>query len=64
MAVLFLARSASARHSDEVFVTGTAAEVTPVSEIDEYRFTPGQITRTLLEDYDSLVRGARNEAAA
>jgi branched-chain amino acid aminotransferase len=49
--------------TDEVFVTGTAAEVTPVSEIDDYRFTPGEITRTLLEDYDGLVRGARREAA-
>ena len=43
--------------TDEVFVTGTAAEVTPVSEIDDYRFTPGEITKTLLEDYDGLVRG-------
>jgi branched-chain amino acid aminotransferase len=25
----------------ECFLTGTAAEVTPVSEIGEYRFTPG-----------------------
>jgi branched-chain amino acid aminotransferase len=50
--------------TDEVFVTGTAAEVTPVSEIDDYRFAPGQITKTLLEDYDGLVRGGRKEAAA
>lgn len=50
-------------NTQEVFVTGTAAEVTPVSEIDEYRFTVGDITRTLLEDYDGLVRGARSEAA-
>jgi branched-chain amino acid aminotransferase len=49
--------------TDEVFVTGTAAEVTPVSEIDDYRFTPGEITKTLLEDYDGLVRGERREAA-
>lgn len=51
-------------HTDEVFVTGTAAEVTPVSEIDDYRFTPGEITKTLLDDYDRLVCGERNEAAA
>jgi branched-chain amino acid aminotransferase len=49
--------------TQEVFVTGTAAEVTPVSEIDDYRFTVGDITRTLLEDYDGLVRGAQSEAA-
>ena len=49
--------------TDEVFVTGTAAEVTPVSEIDDYRFTPGEITKTLLEDYDGLVRGDQRAAA-
>ena len=27
----------------EVFLTGTAAEVTPVGEIDHYRFTPGEV---------------------
>jgi branched-chain amino acid aminotransferase len=35
----------------ECFLTGTAAEVTPVSEIGEYRFTPGRITETLMNDY-------------
>lgn len=49
--------------TQEVFVTGTAAEVTPVSEIDDYTFTVGDITRTLLEDYDGLVRGVQSEAA-
>ena len=41
---------------EEVFVTGTAAEVTPVGEIDQHRFTPGQITEALLTDYETLVR--------
>ena len=36
--------------------TGTAVEVTPVSEIGEYKFTPGEITKTLMEDYDAEVR--------
>jgi len=36
----------------EVFLTGTAAEVTPVGSIDDHRFTPGEITRTMMEDYD------------
>ena len=43
--------------TDEVFVTGTAAEVTPVGQIDDINFQVGSITRTLLEDYDALVRG-------
>jgi branched-chain amino acid aminotransferase len=35
----------------ECFLTGTAAEVTPVSEIGPYKFKPGQITETLMNDY-------------
>ena len=50
--------------TDEVFVTGTAAEVTPVGEIDDHKFLVGNVTRTLLEDYDNLVRGGGAEAAA
>lgn len=40
---------------EECFITGTAAEVTPVSEIGEYKFTPGQISQALMEDYTKLV---------
>lgn len=40
----------------ECFITGSAAEVTPVSEISDYRFTPGEISAALLEDYMKLVR--------
>lgn len=40
----------------ECFITGSAAEVTPVSEIGDYRFTPGDISKTLLDDYMALVR--------
>jgi branched-chain amino acid aminotransferase len=40
----------------EVFLTGTAAEVTPVGEIDHYRFTPGRITETLMDAYAAEVR--------
>ena len=39
----------------EVFLTGTAVEVTPVSEVADYKFTPGETTRTLMEDYETLV---------
>ena len=49
--------------TDEIFVTGTAAEVTPVGEIDGRKFTVGTICQTLMEDYDNLVR-VRSEAAA
>ena len=35
----------------ECFITGSAAEVTPVSEIGPYRFAPGAQTRTLVDDY-------------
>jgi branched-chain amino acid aminotransferase len=40
----------------EVFITGTAAEVTPVSEIGPHKFTPGQISHGLMADYDAEVR--------
>jgi branched-chain amino acid aminotransferase len=40
----------------EVFLAGTAAEVTPVRQIGALHFTPGQVTETLLGDYEALVR--------
>lgn len=40
----------------ECFLTGTAVEVTPVSEIAECKFTPGEITKNLMEDYLNLVK--------
>ena len=47
----------------ECFITGTAAEVTPVSEIGEFKFKPAQITETLLNDYMSLVQPGKKLAA-
>jgi branched-chain amino acid aminotransferase len=41
--------------ASECFLTGTAAEVTPVGSIAEYSFTPGDISRQLMEDYDRKV---------
>ena len=41
----------------ECFLTGSAAEVTPVSEIGDYRFTPGELSLSLMDDYGKLVRG-------
>jgi branched-chain amino acid aminotransferase len=48
----------------ECFITGTAAEVTAVSEIADWRFTPGAITRQLMEDYTAEVQPKGNAAAA
>jgi branched-chain amino acid aminotransferase len=42
--------------ASEVFVTGSAAEVTPVREIGPHNYQPGQISRQLMEDYGRLVR--------
>jgi len=40
----------------ECFIVGTAAEVTPVSEIGQYNFTVGETTRTLMDAYMDAVR--------
>jgi branched-chain amino acid aminotransferase len=41
---------------EQAFLTGTAAEVTPIAEIGPYRFTVGEITRHLMEDYMAAVQ--------
>jgi len=46
--------------ADEVFFTGTAAEVTPIGEIDGYKIgksAPGPITKRLADDFEKAVRG-------
>ena len=48
---------------EECFITGTAAEVTAVSEIGPHSFTPGTITETLMDDYMALVRPSSAVAA-
>ena len=40
----------------ECFLTGTAAEVTPVSRIGDYHFTPSDISRSLVDGYEKMVR--------
>lgn len=47
----------------ECFITGTAAEVTPVSEIGEHKYKPGSISETLLNDYMELVKPKKRVAA-
>ena len=48
----------------ECFITGSAAEVTPVSEIAHWRFTPGAITKQLADDYTAEVQPKGKAAAA
>ncbi|ODN71481.1 branched-chain amino acid aminotransferase [Methylobrevis pamukkalensis] len=48
----------------ECFICGTAAEVTPVSEIGPYRFQPATITETLMNDYMAEVQPKPAAAAA
>jgi branched-chain amino acid aminotransferase len=48
---------------EECFLTGTAAEVTPVSEIGPYRFKPGRLSETLMNDYADEVRRPASAAA-
>jgi branched-chain amino acid aminotransferase len=48
----------------ECFLTGTAAEVTPVSEVGPYKFTVGDITRTLMEEYSAAVLPGTQKLAA
>jgi branched-chain amino acid aminotransferase len=40
---------------DECFLTGTAAEVTPVSEIGDFRFKPGRVCQMLIDAYSAEV---------
>ena len=40
----------------EVFICGTAAEVTPVAEIGEFTYRPGNISLSLMDDYARMVR--------
>jgi branched-chain amino acid aminotransferase len=48
--------------ADEVFLTGTAAEVVPVREVDDHRLgPPGEITRTIQERFFEAIQGKRPE---
>jgi len=48
--------------ADEVFLTGTAAEITPVREIDDRKVGPGEpgpVTRRLQDAFFDAVKGAK-----
>ena len=47
----------------ECFITGSAAEITPVAEIGEHVYKPGQISETLVNDYTALVNKPAAAAA-
>lgn len=52
--------------ADEVFTLGTAAEITPVVEIDHYQIGTGQIgatTRELERVYEAVLRGTEQKYA-
>jgi branched-chain amino acid aminotransferase len=40
----------------ECFITGTAAEVTPVGVIGPHEYVPGALTAALIEDYTATIR--------
>jgi branched-chain amino acid aminotransferase len=48
----------------ECFITGTAAEVTAVSEIANWTFTPSRITAQLMRDYTDTVQPKGKAVAA
>ena len=41
---------------EQCWLTGTAAEVTPVGQIGDYNFEVGALTKMISEDYEKLVR--------
>jgi branched-chain amino acid aminotransferase len=44
------------KNTQEVFLTGTAAEVTPIGQIGDYKFTVGKISQQLMDDYSERVK--------
>ncbi|KQZ15916.1 branched-chain amino acid aminotransferase [Mesorhizobium sp. Root554] len=48
---------------EQCFLSGTAAEVTPVSEIGPHRFVVGEIAKTLMNDYYAIVQPKHAVAA-
>jgi len=50
------------KNASEVFLTGTAAEITPVGQIDDLTFVPASMTDLLTKDYEAVTRN--HKAAA
>jgi branched-chain amino acid aminotransferase len=52
------------KSSDEAFFTGTAAEVTPIIQVDNVKINdgkPGEITKKIQKIYFDLIRGKVSE---
>ncbi len=52
--------------ADEMFITGTAAEIAPVVEVDERQIgdgTPGRITKQLVDAFKRFTRSPQNSTA-
>jgi len=50
--------------ADEAFFTGTAAEITPIREVDQRTIgegLPGPLTRKLQDTFFQVVRGSKTE---
>ena len=41
---------------EQCWLTGTAAEITPVGEVDQYNFEVGELTKEISREYEKLVR--------
>ena len=50
--------------ADEVFMCGTAAEVTPVRSVDDHEIGVGHVTRELQKAYLDTVRGVERPLVA
>ena len=52
--------------SDEIFLTGTAAEITPITSMDSKKIgngKPGVITRKMMDEYTDIVMGNNEDYA-
>ena len=50
--------------ADEVFLSGTAAEITPVREVDNRSIgngKPGKITKLIQNEYSKIVKASNNK---
>jgi branched-chain amino acid aminotransferase len=44
-------------HADEVFFTGTAAEITPIRSVDDHEIGPGPITKRIQQEFFAITSG-------
>ncbi|MDG1707841.1 MAG: branched-chain amino acid aminotransferase [Emcibacteraceae bacterium] len=42
---------------EQAFITGTAVEITPLSQVGDYTFEVGEVCMNMVRDYDDLVNG-------